>query len=302
MSIYVKINGTEYPATVNGNCTDRSWGDRDTKTIRLTMTHDEAAALLPDNTPWSIVQRDTVPKYDEDGQPTGETEEVVNEWDNSAYSLSGAITDHRDGTISVKMGKPTETESAKATVTALAGAPVTYARAMELRPIIEQAAVSLSDGEAASVPELITAWAYPVDYAEGDRRSYGGKVHKCRQAHTSQADWTPDKTPALWAVIDAEHAGTQTPSPQRAAWSTNTANTTSTARTARRTSASVPARPPAGRSSCSICRTSWWGIISRRCNTPQKGSGIWITQNTMMTRRSRSSKAAARATRTASMS
>ena len=59
------------------------------------------------------------------------------------------------------------------------------------------------------MPELITAWAYPVDYAEGDRRSYGGKVHKCRKAHTSQANWTPDKTPALWVVIDAAHAGTQ---------------------------------------------------------------------------------------------
>lgn len=205
----IKVNNTEYPAEINGNPKDRSWGERDTKTITLTMTAAEVAALLPSGTPWSIVQRDTVPKYDADGQPTGETEEVVNEWDNSAYSLSGAITDHRDGTVSIKMGKPTETESAKATVTALAGAPVTYARAVELRPIIEQAAVSLSDGEAASVPELITAWAYPVDYAEGDRRSYGGKVHKCRQAHTSQADWTPDKTPALWAVIDAEHAGTQ---------------------------------------------------------------------------------------------
>ena len=34
-------------------------------------------------------------------------------------------------------------------------------------------------------------------------------MYKCRQAHTSQADWTPDKTPNLWAVIDAEHAGTQ---------------------------------------------------------------------------------------------
>ena len=209
MSIYVKVNNTEYPAEINGNPKDRAWGDRDTKTITLTMTATEAAALLPNNTPWSIVQRDTVPKYDEDGQPTGETEEVVNEWDNSMYSLSGAITDHRDGTVSIKMGKPTEAESAKATVTALAGEPVTYARAVKLRPIIEQAAVSLSDGEAASVPELITAWAYPVDYAEGDRRSYGGKVHKCRQAHTSQADWTPDKTPNLWAVIDAAHAGTQ---------------------------------------------------------------------------------------------
>lgn len=209
MSIYVKVNNTEYPAAVSGANNDRSWDNRDTKTITLTMTHAEIAALLPDNTPWSIVQRETVDVLDEQGQPTGETKEVVNEYDNSEYSLAGDITDHRDGTVSIKMGKPTETESAKATVTALAGEPVTYARAVELRPIIEQAAVSLSDGEAASVPELITAWAYPVDYAEGDRRSYGGKVHKCRQAHTSQADWTPDKTPALWAVIDAEHAGTQ---------------------------------------------------------------------------------------------
>jgi hypothetical protein len=209
MATYIKVNNTEYPAEINGNPKDRSWGDRDTKTITLTMTTTEVAALLPDNTPWSIVQRETGDKLDNDGNPTGETKEVVNEWDNSAYSLSGAIIDHRDGTVSIKMGKPTETESAKATVTALAGEPVTYARAVKLRPIIEQAAVSLSDGEAATVPELITAWAYPVDYAEGDRRSYGGKVYKCRQAHTSQADWTPDKTPALWAVIDAEHAGTQ---------------------------------------------------------------------------------------------
>lgn len=209
MSIYVKVNGTEYPATVNGNLADRNWNGRDTKTIYLSMSHDAVAALLPSGTPWSIVMRETQDVLDEQGQPTGETKEVVNEYDNSAYSLSGAITDHRDGTVSVKMGKPTETESAKATVTALAGELVTYARAVKLRPIIEHAAVSLSDGEAASVPELITAWAYPVAYAEGDRRSYGGKVYKCRQAHTSQADWTPDKTPALWAVVDAEHAGTQ---------------------------------------------------------------------------------------------
>lgn len=209
MSIYVKVNNTEYPATITGEHKDRSWDGRDTKTVTLTMTHAEVAALLPDNTPWSIVQRDTVSKYDSDGKPTGETEEVVNEWDNSAYSLSGAITDHRDGTVSIKMGKPTETESAKATVLALAGEPVTYARAVKLRPIIEQAAVSLSDGEAASVPELITAWAYPVKYSEGNRRSYGGKVYKCRQGHTSQADWTPDKTPNLWTIINVDHAGTQ---------------------------------------------------------------------------------------------
>lgn len=209
MSIYIKVNNTEYPATVNGNRADHSWDGRDTKTVTLTMSHDAVAALLPDNTPWSIVQRETVDVLDEQGKPTGETKEVVNEYDNSEYTLAGDITDHRDGTVSIKMGKPTEVENAKATVTALAGAPVTYARAVELRPIIEQAAVSLSDGEAATVPELITAWAYPVAYAEGDRRSYGGKLYKCRQAHTSQEGWKPAATPALWVVVDITHAGTQ---------------------------------------------------------------------------------------------
>lgn len=111
MSIYIKVNNTEYPATVNGNRTDRSWGDRDTKTIYLTMTHDAVAALLPSGTPWSIVQRDTVDVLDEQGKPTGQTEEVVNEYDNSAYSLAGEIADYRDGTVSIKMGKPTEAET-----------------------------------------------------------------------------------------------------------------------------------------------------------------------------------------------
>ena len=111
MAIYIKVNNTEYPAAVNGVYNDRSWGDRDTKTVTLTMTHDAAAALLPDNTPWSIVQRETVDVLGEQGQPTGETKEVVNEYDNSEYSIAGEITDHRDGTVSIKMGKPTETET-----------------------------------------------------------------------------------------------------------------------------------------------------------------------------------------------
>lgn len=204
MSTILKANNTETPCEAAEHYRDSAWG-RPTCTVTIKASAAEIAALLPNNAPWSLIEREDA--LNESGMPTGQT--VDHERDMSEYSLSGDITDHRDGTVSIKMGKPTETESAKATVTALAGEPVTYARAVELRPIIEQAAVSLSDGEAASVPELITAWAYPVAYAEGDRRRYGGKVYKCRQGHTSQADRTPDKTPALWAVIDAEHAGTQ---------------------------------------------------------------------------------------------
>lgn len=209
MATYIKVNNTEYPADINGNPKDRSWGERDTKSITLTMTTAEVAALLPDNTPWSIVQRETVNKLDNDGNPTGETEEVVNEWDNSAYSLSGAITDHRDGTVSIKMGKPTESELSAATVTALVGQSITPQRAARLRPVIEAAATSLPDSDAATAVELFPKWAYPVSYIVGNRVSDGGKLYKCQQAHTSQEGWKPSATPALWVAIDVAHAGTQ---------------------------------------------------------------------------------------------
>ena len=211
MAIYIKVNSTEYPAEVTYSGTDYEWGGRDTKTIRLTMTHDQVAALLPDNTPWSIVQRDMVNGLDEQGQPTGETKEVVNEYDNSEYSISGEITDYRDGTISVKMGKPTESEISAAAVTALVGQSITSQRAAKLRPVIEAAATSLSDGEAAKAVELFPKWEYPHDYVVGDRVNdiSTNNLYKCVQAHTSQALWEPAATPALWVVIDVTHAGTQ---------------------------------------------------------------------------------------------
>ena len=111
MSIYVKVNNTEYPATVDGVNNDRTWGGRDTKIITLTMTHDEAAQLFVDGLSWSIVQRDTVPVYDKEGNPTGETEEQVQEWDNSDYNVAGSITDNRNGTCTCKMGKKTQLET-----------------------------------------------------------------------------------------------------------------------------------------------------------------------------------------------
>lgn len=218
MSIYIKVNNTEYPAEISGDRQDRAWGDRDTKTIRLTMSHDEAVTLLPDNTPWSIIQRGTVDVLDEQGHTTGETKEVVNEYDNSEYSLAGDITDHRDGTVSIKMGKPTESELSAATVTALVGQSITPQRAMELRPIVEAATVNLSDGEAAKSPELITRWADHIGETveAGDRRSDEDadgvlRVYKVRegQGHTTQADWPPHLTPAMWVVVDVAHAGTQ---------------------------------------------------------------------------------------------
>ena len=114
---YIKVNNTLYPATIDGRIADYEWNRRDTKSITLTMTYAEVLALLPDNTPWSIVQKDVVQKYDEngkllvdaDGNPV--TEEITTEFDNSEYAMSGVIRDNRNGTVTIKMGKLTEIES-----------------------------------------------------------------------------------------------------------------------------------------------------------------------------------------------
>ena len=218
MAEFIKVNGQEYPAKFISKYQDLNWDKRETQTIYLTMSHDAVAALLPDNTPWSIVQRDMVDVLDEQGQPTGETKEIVNEYDNSEYSLAGDITDHRDGTVSIKMGKPTESELSAATVTALVGKSITPRRAVALRPMIEQAAKSFTDAEAAKSPELVARWADHIGeaVAPGDRMSdvdNDGVLHVYRvndgHGHTTQANWPPHSTPAMWTIIDIEHAGTQ---------------------------------------------------------------------------------------------
>jgi len=42
----------------------------------------------------------------------------------------------------------------------------------------------------------------PGEYvAIGVQRKYSGVLYECRQTHTTQTDWAPDVTPALWLVI-----------------------------------------------------------------------------------------------------
>nr|DAK54366.1 MAG TPA: hypothetical protein [Bacteriophage sp.] len=108
--IYFKTNNTEYPASIAGKMTDREWGGRESKAITLTATYAEAVQLFVDGLSWSIVQRDTVPIYGADGNQTGETEEQVQEWDNSDFCVAGSITDNRDGTCTCKMGKKTASD------------------------------------------------------------------------------------------------------------------------------------------------------------------------------------------------
>lgn len=78
---------------------------------------------------------------------------------------------------------------------------MTREKAYALRALIEKAAISLSDEDAIGCVELFPAWAADVAYTADERIRYQNKLYRCVQAHTSQSDWTPDATPALWTEV-----------------------------------------------------------------------------------------------------
>lgn len=92
---YLKIKDTQIPAEFRGYTKDRDWNDRESTAITLEMTYEEAMETFVNDLEWALVYED------------GETTEV---YDNSEFSVAGPVTDNRDGTVTVKMGKITDAE------------------------------------------------------------------------------------------------------------------------------------------------------------------------------------------------
>ena len=103
----VKIAGNEYEAIVSGVANDVLWGGRESKSITLTMDYETEAATFRDDVPWSILYQ---PSDYYDTETKQMVTPAVEEYDNSDYCILGDITVHRDGTVTVKMGKPTGEE------------------------------------------------------------------------------------------------------------------------------------------------------------------------------------------------
>ena len=186
MNTYVKINSINYPAEIYGHVRDRDWDNRKSKVIVLALTIQEALDLFVNGLQWAIVY----------GTQTINQEEFI---------IAGPITDNRDGTVSVRMGKATATEVSNVITGGAVDLPTAYA----MRAVIEESVASLDDETAVTVPSLFTPWTVGEAVEVGDRRYYAPRLYKAVQAHTTQADWTPDITPALWAVVgDPGQAGT----------------------------------------------------------------------------------------------
>ena len=85
-------------------------------------------------------------------------------------------------------------------------------KAKQFRRCSVMTAQTATDAQAATFPTLFPEWAVGETVVPGDRRYYPPteRLYKVNDGmgHTTQADWTPDVTPAMWTVIDVEHTGT----------------------------------------------------------------------------------------------
>ena len=76
--------------------------------------------------------------------------------------------------------------------------------AQRVREAMDAAGAWIDDAAALDAMAIYPAWETDVAYAIGQRVRYGDKLYKCVQAHTSQGDWMPSATPALWVRVSIE--------------------------------------------------------------------------------------------------
>lgn len=85
--------------------------------------------------------------------------------------------------------------------------------AEQFRKALQMFAASLDDEKAMEVATIYDPWAENRAYAVGDFLTYGQnsvgdpQLYKVAQAHTAQADWKPDITPALYVAIGLDEQG-----------------------------------------------------------------------------------------------
>lgn len=74
----------------------------------------------------------------------------------------------------------------------------------DLVAFMRAARLTVDDETALTGKELYPVWAENISVSVNDRYQYSDKLYKCVQAHTTQADWTPEKTPALWVEVSLD--------------------------------------------------------------------------------------------------
>ena len=85
--------------------------------------------------------------------------------------------------------------------------------AEQLRRVLQMFAATLPEEQALEIATIYPVWEAGRSYTEGEIVSYGTnstgdpQLYKVVQGHASQADWTPDATPALYDAFGLDDGG-----------------------------------------------------------------------------------------------
>ena len=85
--------------------------------------------------------------------------------------------------------------------------------AEQLRKALQMFAATLTNEQAVEIATVYPKWAEGVAYQVDDIVSYGEngvgdpQLYRVVQAHTSQADWTPDATASLYDAFGLDEQG-----------------------------------------------------------------------------------------------
>ena len=197
----INIAGRQLDGIVQTRYNDTAWDGRESKAITTQMTYADAVALFGNDAPWSV----TIEVDGDNGSKRQITQDM------SEYAISGPITDNRDGTVTVRMGKYREEELMRIP---LAAVPNTQQIAHRWRGIIEDAVQAISDDAVAiECMPLHPKWEElansGVTVSAGYRFQHEGKLYKVMQSHTLASHWIPGSgTESLYMRIDETHAGT----------------------------------------------------------------------------------------------
>lgn len=200
----LRINEKEFPlVSARAAIENMKNFRRDVISLTIKATYAEAAAEFTDGATFVVVDDSVTP---------------AEEYTYSDHTLAGPITDHRDGTVTVKMGKANtaeqdaldaqqaaEAQSAKVSqsLVTLAGKPIQESEVSSLRASFENAANKLSDDDAKIAPSLTTAWNMGQQVSTGQRRYYApdGNLYKALQDHTTSISTFPDTATDYWVKL-----------------------------------------------------------------------------------------------------
>jgi len=111
-------------------------------------------------------------------------QELIN---NTYEALNGGKTPPTPQTTTVTTPTPKTTATTTHTTTSNTTATTTH--------------TSTSTTTATTTSGKVSLWEVNHSYNVGDRVRYDANIYQCREAHRSQADWTPPAVPALWELV-----------------------------------------------------------------------------------------------------